>query len=185
MSVPRCSIDPLTKQVGVSVVPRVLLNHVEVDPAKVPGAFRMVPSASHHVVQRHGLDGRTAGLDLLSECLEIGRSIGVSDLFEVSLVLRSAVLVPDFLRCGIHTEPPSLDLNHVAYQPKQRQRRRLNGALFQLLRRQSGALPEQRFAMEVQPLLEGLPFVGYTVRPYPLDCRSGPFVSHMGTLQPT
>jgi hypothetical protein len=36
------AVDPLPDEVGVAVVARVLLDHVQVDPADAPGALRMI-----------------------------------------------------------------------------------------------------------------------------------------------
>jgi hypothetical protein len=42
-----CAVDPLADEVGVAVMARVLLDYVQVDPADVPGALRVVMVAGH------------------------------------------------------------------------------------------------------------------------------------------
>ena len=41
------AVDPFADDVGVAVMARVLLDHVQVDPADVPGAFLVVIVAGH------------------------------------------------------------------------------------------------------------------------------------------
>src|SRR3954453_22371036 len=45
------AVDAFAQQVGMAVVPRVLLDHVHIDPPDVAGPLRVVAAARHDVVQ--------------------------------------------------------------------------------------------------------------------------------------
>src|SRR5512132_3833788 len=51
------AVDPLPDEVGVAVVARVLLDHVQVDPADVPGALRVITVAGHDIIKLFSGDG--------------------------------------------------------------------------------------------------------------------------------
>src|SRR5271166_6693721 len=51
VSVTGNAVDPFPDEVGVAVVARVLLDHVQVDPADVPGALGVVTVAGHDIIK--------------------------------------------------------------------------------------------------------------------------------------
>jgi putative ABC transport system ATP-binding protein len=77
------AVDPLPDEVGVAVVARILLYHVQVDPADVPGAFRVVPVAGHDVIKLLSGHGSTGVLYFLLEGLDAGGRVRVIERFEV------------------------------------------------------------------------------------------------------
>src|SRR6266699_1037989 len=66
------AVDPLPDEVGVAVVARILLDHVQVDPADVPGALWVVPVAGHDVIKLLSGHGSAGVLYFLLEGLDVG-----------------------------------------------------------------------------------------------------------------
>src|SRR5262249_11295213 len=77
------AVDPLPDEVGVAVVARVLLDHVQVDPADVAGALRVLTVAGHDVIEVFSGHGGARVLYFLFECLEVGGRVRVIERFEV------------------------------------------------------------------------------------------------------
>jgi hypothetical protein len=150
------AINPLPDEVGVAVVARVLLDHVQVDPADVPGALRVVTVAGHDVIKPLSGHGGARVLYFLREGLDVGGRVRVIKRFEVLAGLVRVVREGQVSVSRVHAEPPALHLGHVPHQAQQGQPGRRNRPLLQLAGGQAGALAQQRGAMEVQPRLERL-----------------------------
>ena len=51
LSVARGAIDCLTQQVGVAVMTRIFLDHMQEDPPDIDPAFRTIIPTRHHVIE--------------------------------------------------------------------------------------------------------------------------------------
>ena len=147
------AVDLLPEDVGVTVVPRVLLDHVQVDPAQVVSPAAGV---AERVVQGPAFGGLPGQLAFPGERREVGlRPAGLGQV-EVAVGKLVAAVQVAYLRLPAEPapEPRALDLGHVPDQPEQRQRRRGNGPLDQLLAGQALAFEQQRLPVVVQPGLQ-------------------------------
>src|ERR1035438_4519551 len=172
------TVDPLPDEVGVAVVARVLLDHVQVDPADVPGALRMVTVAGHDIIKLLSGHGGAYVFYFLLEGLDVGGRVRVIKRFEVLAGLVWVVREGHVDVRRVHAEPPALHLGHMPHQAKQGQPRRRNRPLLQLASGQAGALMQQRFAMEVQPSLKSLALTQDEPRVGALHPRSRPCFGH-------
>src|SRR6185437_8366558 len=147
------AVDSLAEQVGVAVVPGVLLDHVHVDPADAHvGLAAGVVEDLVEVMAGGGLPG---GLHLGQVHREISLGVGVVDVVELAVgVGLTREQEGDVLAVDPAAEPAALHLGHVPHQAEQGEPGRRGRALAELVRRQAGALGEQRLAVEVQPRLE-------------------------------
>jgi len=159
-SVPDRAVDPLPDQVGVPVVPRVLLDHVDVDPAQRERLPAAGPRGQRvQVVHRRG--GVPAPRHLGAVAGEVGRRVGVVDVVEVPVRVGVGVVQRLGVPAGqVPEEPVALHLGHVPDQPEQAQRGGLDGTALQLLPVEARALAEQGGAVEVEPGVEHAALVG-------------------------
>ena len=67
----------------MAVVPRVLLDHVQVDPADIPGALAVVTVAGHDIIELLAGHGGARVLYLLPEGLDAGGRVRVIKRVEV------------------------------------------------------------------------------------------------------
>src|SRR5215469_6314736 len=172
------AVDPLPDEVGVAVVARVLLDHVQVDPADVPGAPGVVTVAGHDIIEVFPGHGGAGVLYFLFECLEVGGRVRVIKRLEVLAGLVRVVREGHVGIGRVNTEPPALNLGHVPHQAKQGQPRWRNRPLLELAGGQARALAQQGVAMEVQPSLKRLALTQDPSRVGALHLRSGPCFSH-------
>ena len=150
------AVDPLPDEVGVAVVARVLLDHVQVDPADIPGALAVVTVAGHDIIELLAGHGGARVLYLLPEGLDVGGRVRVIKRVEVLAGLVRVVRERHVGVRRVDPEPPALHLGHVPHQAEQRQAGRRNRPLLELAGGKARALEQQRVAMEVQPSLQRL-----------------------------
>lgn len=140
----------------MAVVPRVLLDHVEVDPAQRE-FFR---TAGEALVE--GTAGRDSvgELDLVPVGGEVG--LGLLGRREVEVAVPALVgavqIAYRLLPVELPAEPPALDLGEMADQAEQRQPGRRNRLQHQLFAGQAAAFEQQGVAVELQEVLQGLVF---------------------------
>ena len=83
VSVTGHAVDPFPDEVGVAVVTRVLLDHVQVDPADVPGPLGVMAVARHDVIKLPTCHCGARVLYLLPEGLEAAGRVRVLQRLEV------------------------------------------------------------------------------------------------------
>jgi RNA polymerase sigma factor (sigma-70 family) len=180
-SVSRTAVNRFTEKIGMSVVPRILLDHVDEDPTNVTIAARSFAARPYDVVERAFSHGISGCCTLFLKRGEVGDSVGLFDLFEVEADAVGVVWIADiFLRC-VHPKPPALNLDHVSHQSQQRKPRRRHGALLQLLRGEPSAFRQEGGAVVVEPLFETRSLVRHEVRLGSFDSGCGPDFGHMSS----
>src|SRR3954468_16528607 len=151
-SVPRRTVDRLAQQVGVPVVSRVLLDHVQVHPPEVdPPAAPRDAGVVEPVPRGRLTRRRDLGLEHSEVVVGAGRVRGVE------VVVRAVLGVEDPRRVlGVDgaPEPAALDVGHVPDEPEQRERRRRHRAAHELLAVEARALGDEGRPVELQPRLE-------------------------------
>jgi hypothetical protein len=157
----------------VSVVARVLLDHVNVDPAQIHGAQLRV---LERVIQRPAGGGLAGQSALGRERGEVSLGAGAIGEVEVPIrVLLAAEQVTQLSLAGeAAPEPGALHLRHVPDQPEQRQRRWPDRTPGKLVAGQALALVQQGRAVVVQPALHRLALPRHRWRVGPGDLRRGP-----------
>jgi hypothetical protein len=159
--VPRRAVDALPDKVRVTVVTRVLLDHVQVDPAYVHDALRVATMAGHDIIELFSGHRSACVFYLLPECLDIGSRVCVIECLEVLAGLVWVMREGQGRVRPVDAEPPAFYLSHVPHQPEQGQPGRRNRPVLQLAGRKACALEQERVAMEVQPGLQRLALAQY------------------------
>ena len=158
------AVDGLADQVGVAVVPGVLLDHVYDDPAQVEPLAGMAPAGhlSHRIeAVRRGeclVEDPVGGGDRLVQ----QRAQLLRGVLGGAVPVPVAVGVPVDRRPGLGrrvagedlVEPPVLDVGHVLEHAAERHRRRFQ-ALVELRRIQAVGLDPQRVAVPVEQCRPG------------------------------
>jgi len=119
VSVTGDAVDPLPNKVGVTVVARVLLDHVQVDPADVPGALRVITVAGHDIIKLFSGHGGARVRYFLLVRLDVGGRVRAIKRLEVLAGLVRVVGKGHVGVCRVHAKPPALDLGHVPHQAEQ------------------------------------------------------------------
>jgi len=165
-------------------VPRVLLDHVQVDPPN--RAWR--PGVAERAVQVSVGGGRADVGDRLVVRREDGRDVSRRDVAEVAFgvlvaVVRAPVPAP---RSGRHPtqEPPPLHVREVTDQAEQGHIRRLARAAAKLLVIQPGALAAKGCPVVVEPLLEHDALAGGPLRLSPGRPRIGHRAPFLNRAEP-
>jgi len=125
--IPGGSVDALSNQIGVAIVTRVLLDHVEVDPSNVARSFTMMTSTGHHLIEREIRRRNSTQSALFDKVRQVRCGIGRLEVQEVGVgIVIRAVMKIDILSCGVSAEPTPFDFAHVSDQAEERQRRRFH-----------------------------------------------------------
>lgn len=124
---PGLSVDRLTDQVGVTVVARGLLDHVQEDPAEIERLVAPAALPYRSLVERgDGVNSRAAAFTrLLVQRAQLGRVVFGRGA-ELPVGIRLSVDIPPPLRRLVaeegHAEPAVFDERHVLEQPGEVQR---------------------------------------------------------------
>src|SRR6516225_12455888 len=145
------AVDDLADQVGVPVVPCVLLHEVLPHPAHRDGLL----AQGECVVQVRALERGIDGPALSPVALKVLLGYGWAGLFEVRVRGNGAVIQVGHLLTPVGLpDPPALGVAHVPDQPEQREVRRWHGAYGQLSGVQARAFAQQGGPVPVEPVAE-------------------------------
>jgi hypothetical protein len=139
------AVDPFPKEIGMPVVPGILLDHVGAGEAHVQ--LKVAAWMREQIVQRPAPEHLTRSRALCLEYREVRLGLIGGGLIEVTA--RVHITEPG-QACDAAPQPPAFHFSHVPDQAKQAKARRGDRAVSQLLPDQSTALPQQRRTVKVQ-----------------------------------
>src|SRR5690606_19107783 len=151
---PGAPVDALAQEVGVAVVARVLLDHVEVDPAQAGGPVVRVLEG---VVEAVATGGLLRVVDGGPEALEDLGRIGPVGLVEIGVGVPLVPVVGQVLSpLPVHAlaEPVVLHFGEVADEAEEGETRGLHGGAFEPLLVEPGALRQEGVAVVIEESFE-------------------------------